>query len=271
MSILACIELGFGRDKVLLSRLKEAIETCNVHEAFSNVDLNRTWLTFSGEAEALAQSTTAVISLVRDLDLSRLPTSMPRTGVIDRVLFSEEGVLEHLGLENLDIPVVFVENSATRPRDGDIARWQHGGFGVLLEEEINADLGPNRAHPSLGIVLAGVRRFQLTVTFEIEALRREALGNFMLALNTMYAGGFSPALGMEFESYPLPTSQTEIIFLRSTLVDERDVDPVIQWIQEYCAELGIRMTRPTVLGALRPVDLPGAGRVSYRECQLWRP
>lgn len=251
----------------------------HVHDLFSEPDLNHTWIAYSGSPESVAEATLALARLAFEaLDLNRLPSAVPRTGALDRVLlFGDDAepldqalapLLAYLpglaaDLDGQGVPLILIENSSMLPRDAEIARMQHEGFGSLLERAINSDLGPTAAHPRLGIVLLGVGNPRIVMGFAGD--RMDVLKGILEAKRNE---GSADLMGAEFESYSRPASQDALLIATLTMPDITAPDDAIAAIQHLAAFHEIRLAAPFLIGAIRQSDVDRSGRLRFRRDQL---
>ncbi len=153
-----------------------AIEGVTFLDQHSDVDHNRTVLTFVGEPEAVEQAAFDAIKTAAQLiDLDQHTGEHPRIGATDVVPFVpisgvtlEECVAlaKHLGERvgnELNIPVYLYEAAATRPDRENLENIRRGQYEVLKAEiESNPDrmpdYGPAKLGPA-GATVIGARSF----------------------------------------------------------------------------------------------------------------
>ncbi len=140
----------------------------------SDADHNRTVVTVVGEPAPLKEALFAAVqSAVELIDLTIHQGQHPRMGATDVIPFipiqnatmDEAKVLasdlaKRLG-EELEIPVILYEESATAPHRTNLAKVRKGEFKAmgekLKEEEWAPDFGPAAPHPTAGVTAVGAR------------------------------------------------------------------------------------------------------------------
>ena len=75
-------------------------------------------------------------------------------------------------------------------------------------------------------------------------------------------------MGFEFEAYLLPATQREFLLVAAPMPDVQPLDPGIELIQREATFREIRISAPFLVGAMRPHDAVGAGRLRFRDEQL---
>jgi glutamate formiminotransferase len=152
-----------------------AVEGVRVLDIQSDQDHNRSVLTLAGDAGAVQEAVYAAIVKATELiDLRQHTGEHPRVGATDVVPFIPLGdstmaqaveaarvVGERIARE-LEIPVYFYEEAATRPERQNLENVRRKGFEELRDvietaEDRVPDLGPRRVHPSAGAVVVGAR------------------------------------------------------------------------------------------------------------------
>ena len=140
----------------------------------SDADHNRTVVTVVGEPVPLKEALFAAVQIAVELiDLTIHQGQHPRMGATDVIPFipiqnatmDEAKVLasdlaKRLG-EELEIPVILYEESATAPHRTNLAKVRKGEFKAmgekLKEEEWAPDFGPAAPHPTAGVTAVGAR------------------------------------------------------------------------------------------------------------------
>ena len=147
----------------------------HVLDVHSDGDHNRSVLTLAGEAEALGEAVfRAVRHATQTIDLRDHSGEHPRVGATDVVPFIPLGqtamsdavtaahVLGERVASELQIPVFFYEEAATRPERQNLEAIRRKGFEELRDSIGNdlarvPDLGPAAVHPSAGAIVVGAR------------------------------------------------------------------------------------------------------------------
>jgi glutamate formiminotransferase len=162
--------------------------TPDVHllDRTSDVDHNRSVLTFAGEAEAVAVAMEGAVQVaIETIDMEQHEGQHPRIGAVDVIPFVPLGettmdecveLARRFGAhiaERFDLPVYLYAKAATRAGRiilADIRRPQYEG----LKAEIShlgrePDFGPTRMHPSAGAVAVGARPFLIAFNINLES------------------------------------------------------------------------------------------------------
>lgn len=152
----------------------------------SDVDHNRSVLTFAGEPDAVVEAAyRAVAQAAQLIDLRRHQGVHPRLGAADVVPFvpvlntnlDDCARLAHdFGRRiwnELRIPVYFYESAALREDRRRLENVRRGGFEKLSEwvhtdPEKRPDLGGPALHPTAGAVIAGARKFLLAFNINLD-------------------------------------------------------------------------------------------------------
>ena len=178
-----------GRRALVVDALAAAVDaTPGVHllDRTSDVDHNRSVLTFAGDTEAVATAMEAAVGVAIDqIDMNRHEGQHPRIGAIDVIPFVPlgdttmdeavdlaRGFGRHIA-GRFDLPVYLYARAATRPERevlADIRRPQYEG----LREQIahpghEPDYGPARTHPTAGAVAVGARPFLIAYNINLES------------------------------------------------------------------------------------------------------
>jgi glutamate formiminotransferase len=152
-----------------------AVQGVRILDIQSDTDHNRSVLTLAGEADPVREAVYAAIVKATELIDLRLHTGEhPRVGATDVVPFIPLGdtamavaveaarVLGERVARELEIPVYFYEEAATRPERQNLENVRRKGFEELREaiataEDRIPDRGPRRVHPSAGAIVVGAR------------------------------------------------------------------------------------------------------------------
>jgi glutamate formiminotransferase / formiminotetrahydrofolate cyclodeaminase len=154
-----------------ISQAITSVEGVHLLDRHSDLDHNRTVLTFAGGPEAVEEAAFRSIAKAAELiNLDEHQGEHPRLGATDVVPFVPiEGVTmedcvqialrlgKRVG-EELSIPVYLYEQAATRPERQNLENIRRGQYEALKEEiaskpEREPDFGPKRVGPAGGIVI----------------------------------------------------------------------------------------------------------------------
>lgn len=178
-SLLECVpNFSEGRDRETIEALRDPFDTPGVTllDVQADHDHNRSVFTAVGAHDQLVEAVFQSVRVaVERIDLRRHQGAHPRLGAADVIPFvplldtpMEEAVQASRSLgtriaEELDVPVYFYEESATRPERRNLEAIRLKGFEELRDtistDGLRApDAGPARIHPSAGATVVGARR-----------------------------------------------------------------------------------------------------------------
>jgi glutamate formiminotransferase/formiminotetrahydrofolate cyclodeaminase len=191
-----------------------AVEGAMLLDRSSDLDHNRTVLTFAGPPEAVEEAAFQAIKKAADLiDLNQHTGEHPRIGATDVVPFvplsgisMEEctAIARRLGKrvgEELQIPVYFYEYAATRPERANLENVRRGQYeGLKIEIESSAermpDFGPARLGPA-GATVIGARNPLIAFNVYLTTAEVAVAKNIAKAIRQSSGGmRFVKALGL---------------------------------------------------------------------------
>jgi len=162
--------------------------TPDVHllDRTSDVDHNRSVLTFAGPADAVTAAMEAALAeAIERIDMNDHTGQHPRLGAVDVIPFVPLGdttIDECVDLargfgkriaERFDLPVFLYARAARRPERislPDIRRPQFEGLrDVISTPEFEPDFGPARLHPTAGAVVVGARPFLIAYNINLDS------------------------------------------------------------------------------------------------------
>ncbi len=179
MTLLAIPNVSEGRDETAVKRIAQAFDA-RLLDVHSDPDHHRSVFTLAGEPGSLAQAVlSGATEVVRNVDLEEHQGIHPRVGAIDvapivyldpqdrGAACAEALVLGDLLGDELELPVfLYGELAQGRTR----AELRRGGPATLAKRiesgELRPDFGPNKLHPTAGVVLVAARR--PLVAFNVE-------------------------------------------------------------------------------------------------------
>jgi glutamate formiminotransferase len=272
-----------GRDTGLLALFGEALDhhSLDVHYLDADIDHNRSVTAFSGSHDAVADALIELCSLAFErIDLNRHSGVHPRIGALDVCPFvSPWGCDIHEMLQwvdtvaseiagRFDVPVFLYEKSEKGRHEADLPTLRKGGFGGLLGRTLEPDFGPPHAHPRLGATILGWRDFLIAMNIGLETADVATAKGLAKRIRALRAEGDPRFLGVRALGLPLPSKGQTQLSLNLTLPDLTPVDPVIEWVQEQCVALGVRVVGPELIGVVRDVDLEHATRLPVKSAQV---
>lgn len=171
-----------------------AVNGVHLLDRTSDVDHNRSVLTFAGPAAEVVEAMEAAVdeALAR-IDMNEHEGQHPRIGAVDVIPFvplGESTIDECVDLarsfgariaERFDLPVYLYARAATRSTRevlADIRKPQYEGLRELISEPEHApDFGPARLHPTAGAVAVGARPFLIAYNINLRSKDLELAKN----------------------------------------------------------------------------------------------
>ena len=152
----------------------------------SDVDHNRSVLTFAGPADAVTSAMeAALVESIERIDMNNHSGQHPRLGAVDVIPFVPLGdttMDECVDLargfgkriaDRFDLPVYLYARAASRPERvslPEIRKPQYEGLRDLISTpEYEPDFGPARLHPTAGAVVVGARPFLIAYNINLES------------------------------------------------------------------------------------------------------
>lgn len=281
--IAATMWWSFGRDRRLIGLIETELRAdgFHVYDFWSDPDLNRTLVAFSGD---LARVTRCAIGLgqtiLPSIDLRRHTGTHPRTGALDVVRFSplDEatagiGSLETFGSEwarNHGIPVLADGPDSDGSSERRILDVRAGGFGKLSGQILESTFGPRLAHEQWGVTSLFVGPLQLNVALELEDPTSKAAERVARELLELRFQGDPLMFGVHAEGFPQATREGSILLLTFEMADEAYPDQVLKVAEKEARLLGAAAGKARALGVWRTSDLAKATRLIVNEDrQVW--
>jgi glutamate formiminotransferase/formiminotetrahydrofolate cyclodeaminase len=186
LKLIECVpNFSEGRRKEVIEAIVTAARTRNVKvlDIESDVDHNRSVLTFVGSPESVKDAALAVSAKAIELiDLNKHTGQHPRMGAVDVIPFipiADVTIDECVQIardfaaqysETFKIPVYLYEAAATRPDRRNLADVRKGEFEGLREQigknpDKKPDFGPETIHPTAGATAIGAR--QILIAYNI--------------------------------------------------------------------------------------------------------
>jgi glutamate formiminotransferase / 5-formyltetrahydrofolate cyclo-ligase len=177
-----------GRRPEVVDALAQAVQSVSdvlLLDRTSDVDHNRSVLTFAGPAQGVAEAAARAAAVaVERIDMTSHTGQHPRLGAVDVVPFAPLGETtvdecvelardfgRRIAAEH-DLPVYLYARAATRPgREilAHIRRPQFEGLRDLIDQpEHRPDFGPPRVHPTAGATVVGARPFLIAYNINLE-------------------------------------------------------------------------------------------------------
>ncbi|MBS1723790.1 MAG: hypothetical protein JSS66_12660 [Armatimonadetes bacterium] len=287
MKVLAVPQWSFGRDRRLLADCRDAMLSAPVdtHYCESDIDHNRSVTAFSGELEDVKDLLLALAGMILPgIDLNRHVGVHPRLGALDVCPFTPlespktklrlqkfKEWIETVGrsfAEEFGVPVFLYERSERGRSESEIANLRNGGFGGLLDKDLQPDFGPAALHPHSGVTLMGWRDFVITLNVNLSSGNPLAAQRIAQRIRDMRSDGDPRMLGVKALGVPLPTREMSQVCLAMTLPDLTPVDPILEYVSVAADSLGADVAFTELVGVIRTSDLEHATRVHPRPEQI---
>jgi len=283
LRVLAVPNWSFGRDSSLLRNFAEVIDLHGVRPYYlaSDVDHNRTVSAFDGDHESVANVIVELCALAfSSIDLNRHIGVHPRIGALDVCPFiapwgcepdemrSFVEIVAAEVAERFEVPVFLYEKSEKGRHEADLPSLRKGGFGALLDRELDPDFGPPQCHPRLGATVMGWRNFLIALNVDFESSDTVFVRKLARQVRALRADGDPRFLGVRALGLPLPSRAQSQLSFNLTLPDLTPVDPVIEWVYEQAVAQNVRLIGPELIGVIRDVDMEHATRLPVRDEQV---
>ncbi len=263
--IVECVpNFSEGRDQKTIEAIVRAISAVSgvrVLDVKSDIDHNRTVVTFVGEPEATEEAAYRAVEKAAELiDMEQHQGGHPRLGAADVIPFvpiagvtMETAVTlarrlgERIGRE-LDIPVYLYEEAATRPERRNLADVRRGEYeGLKSEIETNPERAPDFGPARLGragATVVGAR--PPLIAFNVYLGTEEVEIAKAIARAVRHSGGglrHVKALGLLVEG------QAQVSM---NLTDYRQtpIHRVVEMIRREAARYGVLVVRSEVIGLI---------------------
>jgi len=256
-----------GRNAATVDSLERAIGsvpgTMVLHRT-SDIDHNRSVITFAGEARSVAESAFRAAAAAQQLiDLRSHSGVHPRVGALDVLPFvplegSTLGDCIELAHETgeriwrkLGIPVYFYEAAAHRPERRkleDVRRGQFEGLRemALVDESRKPDIGGPSLHPSAGAVIVGARKF--LIAFNINLQTEDLRVAQEIARRIRASSGGLPAV--KALGLALPSRGLVQVSMNLTDFEETGLDTVYETVARLAAERGVAVEESELIGLM---------------------
>ena len=250
----------------------------HVLDVHSDADHNRSVLTLAGEAEPLME---AVFRTVRQatntIDLRAHTGEHPRVGATDVVPFIPLGAtsmadavtaaraLGNRVASELQIPVFFYEEAATRPERQNLESIRRKGF-EELRDSIGTDparmpdLGPPAAHPTAGATVVGARGPLIAYNIYLRTADIRIAKAIAKAIRHSTGGlRYVKALGLD-----IPARGQVQVSMNVTNYRKSALHTVFELVRSMADSYGVTISDSEIVG-LVPMDaLVGAARFYLR-------
>lgn len=263
-----------GRDRAVVAALEQSVTTIPgalLLDSTSDVDHNRTVLTFAGDPNAVAAAALAAVrTAVERIDLTKHQGVHPRIGAADVVPFVpiQEGegssTLEDCAVvareageriwNELHVPVYLYEAAARRP---ECARLENVRKGV--KAGMPPDIG-DKPHATAGCCVVGARGFLVAWNIILETDDLNAARS--IAGEIRESGGGLPAV--KALGLALPSRSRVQVSVNLTDYRRTPLHVVFDAVASRCKERGIRVEGSELIGLIPQAALYATVRHDLR-------
>ncbi len=258
-----------------------SVEGVTLLDRHSDLDHNRTVLTFVGPPDVVEEAAFRSISKAAELiDLDHHTGEHPRIGATDVVPFvpisgltmqDAVQIARHLGQRvgnELALPVYLYEEAATRPERANLENVRRGQYEALKQEmgvkpERDPDFGPNKVGPA-GAIVIGAR--QALIAYNVYLTTDEISIADKIARTIRFSSGglrFVKALGMLVEGRAQ-------ISMNLTNYHKTSLALVVETIRREAARYGVMIHHAELVGLIPQAALVDAA-VWYLQLDQFSP
>ncbi|ABX30985.1 glutamate formiminotransferase [Petrotoga mobilis SJ95] len=263
--IVECVpNFSEGRDKEKLERIVDEIrkqEGIKLLDYSMDRDHNRSVVTFVGEPDQVIEAAFNACKKAAELiDLRTHKGEHPRMGATDVIPFipikniSMQECVEYskklakrIG-EELNIPVILYEKSASRPEREDLAVIRKGEFEGMFEklkqEAFKPDFGPDKPHESAGVTAVGARMPLIAFNVNLNTNNIDIAKKIAQAVRGK-SGGFKYCKALGFE-----LKERNIVQVSMNMVDytKTPLYRVFQVIENEANRYGVNVVGSEIVG-----------------------
>ena len=293
MPLLTVPNWSLGRERSVLREAFDFLESSpvTVHYAEADIDHNRTVTAFSGTPQNVQSTLLALAEIFLPcINLQRHTGVHPRIGGLDVCPFiplpsltihspspalgrGYGGVEDNnsancesgnqidslnnfiaqtaqLLTEAHNIPIFLYEHSAP---GRSLPNLRKGGFGGLLNQQLQPDFGPTQAHPHLGATVLGWRDFlvALNVNFPNSESAPQTMRYIADQIREKRRKGDPLFAGVRALGLELQAQEIAQLSMNTTQPDTADFDAIIEYIQEQAGKAGINDGYTQLIGVIR--------------------
>jgi glutamate formiminotransferase len=265
-----------GRDRAIMEAIvaaAKAVPRVRVADWSGDPDHHRMVLTLVGPAPAVQDAAFAAAAEgVRRIDLTRHAGQHPRMGAVDVVPFVPLGstlmeacirTAREFGARvatELELPVYYYEEAATRPERRNLALVRGGGFDAMrslpLTAERAPDVGPPRVHPTAGAVAVGARGPLVAFNVNLRSDDLEIARAIARAIRERDGG----LRGVRALGVRLPSRGHVQVSINVTDPDRVPLCRVLSLVRAEAERWGVAISGTELIGALRLSDLVETAR-----------
>src|SRR5947209_1113669 len=267
-----------GRDRATLEAIvaaARAVPGVRVADWSGDPDHNRMVLTLVAPAAAARDAAfAAAAEAVQRIDLTRHTGQHPRFGAVDVVPFVPLGetpmelcirTAREFGARvaaELQVPVYFYEEAATRPERRNLALVRGAGFDALRNVPLTAerapDLGPVSIHPTAGAVAVGARGRLIAFNVNLHSDDLEVARAIGRAVRERDGG----LRGVRALGFRLPSRGHVQVSINITQPDRVPLYRVLELVRVEARRWNVAISGTELIGTLRLSDLLETARYS---------
>jgi glutamate formiminotransferase/formiminotetrahydrofolate cyclodeaminase len=228
----------------------------------SDIDHNRSVLTFAGTPEAVKEAALAVSGKAIELiDLNKHKGQHPRMGAVDVVPFvpvSDVTMNECIELARnfakeyatrFNVPVYLYEEAATRRERRDLANVRKGEFEGLREEigknpDREPDFGPSAIHPTAGATAVGARQVLIAYNINLGTGNLD-VAKYIAKQVRAKDGGLSSVKALGFE-----LKEKGIVQVSMNMVNYKasQLFKVFELVRSFARRFGVNIIESEIVG-----------------------
>lgn len=284
--LLAVPNWSIGRERSIVRQVHDLLESApvDVHYCQADIDHNRTVTAFSGSKREVKDTLNHLAQLILPaVDLQRHRGVHPRIGGLDvcpfiplpnpvgedALEFSEwiEQFAEEFANE-WEVPVYLYERSEKGKHKSDLPSLRKGGFGGLLDHELNPDYGPTKVHHHLGATVIGWRDFLIALNINFRSANFDAVDRIAHKIRRLRREKHPNFIGVRALGLTLPAKEIVQVSMNITKPDITPLDPIIDFINEMAGRFGLEDGYPELIGVIRDVDIERSVNITFRPEQV---
>jgi len=265
MPVIACVpNISEGRRADVLQMMSEEVASVRgvrLLDVSSDAEQNRSVFTFVGTQTPLRRAVYRLMRVAFDkLDISKHRGKHPRVGIVDVVPFIplRDTTMERcirlsrtVGEELADrfgVPVYLYEQSASAPHRvsvNDIRSGEYESFAQKMTlPEWKPDFGPNRVHPTAGVVIVGARQPIVTFLISLQGADVQSAARLAAAIRAV---GARPR---QVKALVLPNGDDEEMKIAVSLFDYKatPMHVVIEAAKKAARKESVNIVRVRLVG-----------------------
>jgi glutamate formiminotransferase len=166
------------------------------------------------------------------------------------------------------VPVVLDERLQSSGKDHYVESLRAKGFGMLLHTRIGADVGPDTAHPRLGVVVLAESEFLLTAWVLLADDQLHLATQLADQAHHLRAEGDERFLGVACGAYPLASQGLSLLEMQWAMPEVTGCDPALEWAIARANEADVVVPAVRLVGAIRESDIPRCARLPLEPRQV---